>query len=64
MSDEVDAMEMMQDSHVPYSMASRPAESFPARGYDYDHEVLVTLPPSYDVSPIGPTPLSGPWMAR
>ena len=51
MSDEVDVMEMMQDSHVPYSMASRPAESFRARGYDYDHEVLVTLPPSYDVSP-------------
>ena len=51
MSDEVDLMEMTQDSHVPYAMASRPAESFRARGYDYDHEVLVTLPPSYDVSP-------------
>ena len=51
MSDEVDVMAMMQDSHVPYAMASRPAESFRAQGYDYDHEVLVTLPPSYAVSP-------------
>lgn len=51
MSDEVDLEALMQDGTTPYAMASRPAASFRARGYDYDHEVLVTLPPSYDVSP-------------
>lgn len=51
MSDEVDFEALLQDSAAPYAMASQPAASFRARGYDYDHEVLVTLPPSYDVSP-------------
>ena len=51
MSDDVDVTQMMQDSSVPYAMASEPPLSFRAKGYDYDHEVLVTLPPSYSVSP-------------
>jgi predicted alpha/beta superfamily hydrolase len=36
---------------TPYAMASEPSQLFRAEGYDYDHEVLVTLPPSYPVSP-------------
>jgi predicted alpha/beta superfamily hydrolase len=39
------------DPSVPLAMASEPSQSFRADGYDYDHEVLVTLPPSYSVSP-------------
>ena len=42
---------IMQDSTVPYAMASEPPLSFRAEGYDYDHEVLVTLPRSYSVAP-------------
>ena len=51
MSDTIDPTQLIQDSSVPYAMASEPALSFRAKGYDYDHEVLVTLPPSYSVSP-------------
>ncbi|MCY4074005.1 MAG: hypothetical protein OXH04_01085 [Acidobacteria bacterium] len=51
MSDEVDLEQLMQDSQVPYAMASEPPLSFRAEGYDYDHEVLVTLPPSHSVAP-------------
>ena len=51
MSDKIDPAQLIQDSSVPYAMASEPALSFRAKGYDYDHEVLVTLPPSYSVSP-------------
>ena len=48
---EADLEQMMQDTVTPYSMASEPPLSFRARGYDYDHEVLVTLPPSHSVAP-------------
>ena len=51
MSDETDLTQMLQDSDVPYAMASEPPLSFRAEGYDYDHEVLVTLPASHSVSP-------------
>ena len=51
MSDKVDTKKMIQDSSVPYSMATEPPLSFRAKGYDYDHEILVTLPASYSVSP-------------
>ena len=51
MSDEIDVERMLQDSDVPYAMASEPPLSFRAAGYDYDHEVLVTLPRSHAVSP-------------
>jgi predicted alpha/beta superfamily hydrolase len=43
--------EMILDASVPYAMSSEPPLSFRAEGYDYDHEVLVTLPASYSVSP-------------
>ena len=36
---------------APYTMTSEPPLSFRAAGYDYDHEVLVSLPTSYSVSP-------------
>ena len=51
MNDEIEVEKMLQDSDVPYSMASEPPLSFRAAGYDYDHEVLVTLPRSHAVSP-------------
>ena len=50
MSDEIDVERMLQDSDVPYAMASEPPLSFRAEGYDYDHEVLVTLPRSHPVA--------------
>jgi predicted alpha/beta superfamily hydrolase len=49
--DNHDNAEATQDIIVPYAMASEPPLSFRAEGYDYDHEVLVTLPRSYTVSP-------------
>ena len=48
---EADLGRMMQDTATPYSMASEPPLSFRAEGYDYDHEVLVSLPPSHSVAP-------------
>ena len=51
MSEEVDLSKLMEGSDVPYAMSSEPPLSFRAEGYDYDHEVLVTLPPSHSVSP-------------
>lgn len=36
---------------VPYAMSWEQPTHFRAEGYDYDHEVLVALPPSYHVSP-------------
>lgn len=39
------------DSIAPYTMTNEPPLSFRAEGYDYDHEVLVSLPTSYSVSP-------------
>lgn len=36
---------------VPYAMSWEEPISIRAAGYDYDHEVLVALPPSYHVSP-------------
>jgi predicted alpha/beta superfamily hydrolase len=51
-NDNHDDAQVVQDSIVvPYAMASEPPRSFRAEGYDYDHEVLVTLPRSYTVSP-------------
>ncbi len=41
---------MFQDSSTPYAMSTQAPLSFRAEGYEYDHEVLVTLPPSYSVS--------------
>lgn len=43
--------ESSSEQIAPYSMASEPPLSFRADAYDYDHEVLVTLPASYSVSP-------------
>ncbi len=51
MSDQVDMEQLVQDASVPYAMASEPPLSFRGAGYDYDHEVLVTLPASYPVAP-------------
>ena len=64
MSDQIDMESFVQDDSVPYAMASEPPLSFRGAGYDYDHEVLVTLPASYPVAPAGRTPYSGPWTAR
>ena len=50
-NDQVDSKELAQDSIVPCAMASEPPLYFRMEGYDYDHEVLVTLPASYPVSP-------------
>ena len=36
---------------VPYAMSWEEPIAVRAEGYDYDHEVLVALPPSYHVSP-------------
>jgi len=36
---------------VPYAMSWEEPAQFRAEGYDYDHEVLVALPPSYHASP-------------
>ena len=36
---------------VPYAMSWEEPAQVRAEGYDYDHEVLVALPPSYHVSP-------------
>lgn len=49
--DHVNNAEAAPDTIVPYAMASEPPLAFRAEGYDYDHEVLVTLPRSYTVSP-------------
>lgn len=51
MSETTEFMQEMQESQQPYAMASEPSMSFRAEGYDYDHEVLVTLPASHPVSP-------------
>lgn len=40
-----------QTEPVPYAMSWEPPTHARAEGYDYDHEVLVALPPSYHVSP-------------
>jgi len=64
--DTLDVEELIQDSSVPYAMASEPPLSFRAAGYEYDHEVLVTLPASYPVSPERSYPvlwvMDGPFM--
>src|SRR5690349_3248914 len=36
---------------VPYAMSHEPSRMVRAEGYDYDHEVLVALPPSYHAAP-------------
>ncbi len=36
---------------VPYAMSWEEPAQFRAEGYDYDHEVLIALPPSYHASP-------------
>ena len=36
---------------VPYAMSWEEPAYIRAEGYDYDHEILVALPPSYHVSP-------------
>ena len=51
MSDQIYMESFIQDDSVPYAMASEPPLSFRGEGYDYDHEVLVTLPASYPVAP-------------
>ena len=51
MSDQADLEKMLGDSSTPYAMASEPPLTFRAQGYDYDHEVLVTLPRSFTVAP-------------
>lgn len=51
MSETTEFMQEMQESQQPYAMASEPPLSFRAKGYDYDHEVLVTLPASHSVAP-------------
>ncbi len=40
-----------QAGPVPYAMSWEEPTYARAEGYDYDHEVLVALPPSYHVSP-------------
>ena len=51
MSESMEFLEEMQQNPQPYAMASEPPLSFRAEGYDYDHEVLVSLPASHGVSP-------------
>jgi predicted alpha/beta superfamily hydrolase len=50
-NDKVDSKELVQESIVPCAMTSEPPLYFRMEGNDYDHEVLVTLPASYSVSP-------------
>jgi len=41
----------LSEAILPYVGRSEPAFSLRAPGYDYDHEILVGLPPSYDLEP-------------
>ena len=50
-NDEVASKEPTPEANVPSCMVSQPPLYFRMKGYDYDHEVLVTLPASYPVYP-------------